>query len=154
MNEHQLYDTLRDDVKLCKSVRLKKLSGTAMSAGLPDLLVQTKHGNFLVELKAIEPPKRRDTIVYPWRLCSALQQRELRDTWNLNGQAALAVGFQFGPEKYLQFFTPTGEDIEWLPYGNLLGCVRRVRGQGWDFLGIETALLQSALSFLKGKLQA
>ena len=143
MDEHSLYDKIRKDARVCPNlVRIQKIHGGQFSSGGTDLMWSSYAGNFAVELKYHPTPKRQSTEVDPYKLCSELQLRAMREMWELNGMSALAVGFMIQSTTFLQFFPGVPPlPAPWYP---LLGArkmcdIRKMR-QTFDFEHIADIL--------------
>lgn len=133
MNEHSLYESLYRDSAPRPDLTLIKLPGTQYQQHLPDCVLAWGGGNFFIEFKAVELPKRRDTTFDPWNLCTPGQQHTLTVLWNINGMAAVAVGFELGAFKHLAVFTPEEAQQPWRLYDNLAHWPSKRRGHAWDF---------------------
>lgn len=141
MNEHAFRKNLQADAKLFpKIVELHSIPSGIMKAGLCDCFWQCYAGNYWIEYKCIEIPKRADTPVDVRKLHSDLQYRNLAKGFNMNGMSATILGFEWSGKKYAKVFAPPELDAPWYYFPDLYKCICKPRGGAWDFAKFNAQL--------------
>lgn len=139
-NEHDLHNFLRKEAKNCARIRYYKNYGSACQSGQPDVFYVCPHGNWLIELKWMEFPKRSSTAAHPFKDVTGPQWDRLDATYRINGQAAIGIGFEVGSCLYVAFFSPVLPEPEWFPHQHLDKNVYRKRGAPWPWDAMSSKL--------------
>lgn len=128
MTEHDFYRKLKEDSASCVDLRIEKIPGSQMKAGLPDIVLITPNGNFMVELKHFTPVKCVCPTIHVGNLFTGLQRANLLRGWQINKSWFGIVGWEFGTSKYLRVLKPTQLNV---PFTG--AHLERKRGSKWSF---------------------